>query len=107
MIDRIRYTSVLCNALISKVNLAVLVKSYVLKKSISSDSVVDIRLRILIKVDDLSIAAALEVEYSVVVPAVLVVTDKKSLRICRKCCLTCTGQTKEDSCVLTVLVCVS
>ena len=83
MVDRIRYTSVLCNALISKVNLAVLVKSYVLKKSISSDSVVDIRLRILIKVDDLSIAAALEVEYSVVVPAVLVVTDKKSLRICK------------------------
>ncbi len=33
------------------------------------------------KVDNLSIAAALEVEYAVVIPSVLIVTDKKSLRI--------------------------
>ena len=91
MVDWVRYTSVLCNCLVVKVNFTVLIYCYVLKKSISSDCVVDIRLRILIKVDYLSIAAALEVEYSVVVPAVLVVADKKSLRVCRKCCLTCTG----------------
>ncbi len=101
MVDRIRYTSVLCNALISEINLAFTVKCNVLKKSVSLDCIVDIRLRILVKVDNLSIAAALEVEYSVVVPAVLVITDEKSLRICGKCSLTCSGKAEEDSGVLT------
>ena len=67
------------------------VQCNVLKKSVALDRIVDIRLRIFIKVDNLSIASALEVEYSVVVPAVLVITDQKSLRICGKCCLTCSG----------------
>ena len=44
------------------------------KKSISSDCVVDIWLRILIQVDNLSIASTFEVENAVVIPAVLIIT---------------------------------
>ena len=82
MADRIRYTSILCNALIIKVNLAASINCYVLKKSISLDSVEDVRLSVLIKTDNLSIATTFEVEYAVVIPTVLVITDEESLRIC-------------------------
>ena len=80
MVDRVRYTGVLSNALVSEVNLAVCVNSNVLKKSVPSDCVVDIRLALLVKVDYL--AAALIVEDSVVIPAVLVITDEETLRVC-------------------------
>ena len=106
VLDRIRYTSILCNALVSEIDLAFSVYSNVLKKSISSDSVVDVGLGFLVEVDDLSIAAAFEVEYAFVVPAVLVIADQQSLGICGKGCLTCAGQTEEDSCVLAFHICV-
>ena len=83
MIDRIRNTSVLCYALISKINLSFSVKCYVLKKSIALNCIVDIRLRLFIKVDNLSVASTLEVEYSVVIPTVLIVTNQKTFRVCR------------------------
>jgi len=107
VVDRVRYTSVLCYALVGKVDLSVLVKCNVLKKSVTNDCVVDVWLRLFVKVDNLSVASTLEVEYSVVIPAVLVITDEESLRICGKCCLTCSWKTEEDCCVLSVEVCVS
>ena len=107
MVDRIGYTCILCYALILEIDLAVCINSYVLKESISPDSIVDIGLRFLIETDYLSIAATLEVEYSVVVPTVLVITDKSSLRICRESSLTCSGKTEEYSSVLTIHVAVS
>ena len=51
VIDRIRYTGVLGNALVCEIDLAVLINSNVLKKSISSDCTVDVRLSFLVKVD--------------------------------------------------------
>ena len=44
MINRIRYTSILCYALIVEINLAVSSNSNVLKKSVSPDCIIDIRL---------------------------------------------------------------
>src|SRR5699024_4228955 len=35
-----------------------------------------------------------------------VVTDEKSLRVCGKCCLTCSGKSEEDGCVLAIHICV-
>ena len=92
MVDRVRNTGIFCNGLVSEIDLAVSVNSYVLEESVSLDSVVDVRLILLGEVDNLCIAAALEVEDAVVVPAVLVVADEKSLRICGKCCLTCRSE---------------
>jgi len=89
VINRIRYTCILCYALICEINLAVLINSNVLKKSVTSDCIVDIRLRILIKVDNLCVAATFEVEYAVIIPAVFIITDQQTLGICRQCGLTC------------------
>ena len=99
MLDRIRNSCILCYGLICEIKLAVFIDCNVLKKSVSLDCIVDIRLGFLVKVDDLRIASALEVEDTIVVPAVLIVTDEKSLRVCGKSCLACSGKTEEDSCV--------
>ena len=55
VVDRIRYTGILCNALVSEINLAFCIQSYVLQQSVSLDCIVDIWLRILIQVDNLSV----------------------------------------------------
>ena len=57
MINRIRYTGIFCNALIIKVDLSVFIYCNVLKKSVTFDRIVDIRLRIFVQVDNLCIAA--------------------------------------------------
>ena len=106
VVDRIRHTSVLCYALVGEVDLAVSSYSNVLEKSVTLDSVVDIGLALLVEVDNLGVAATLEVEHTIVIPSVLVVTDEQTLRVGRKSCLTCTRETEEDSCVLAVLVAV-
>ena len=62
-------------------DLAVSVNSDVHQQGIAADSVVDVGLALLVKVDDLSIAAALEVEHALVIPSVLVITNEQTLWI--------------------------
>ena len=81
MVDRVRYTGVLGDTLVSEINLAFCINGYVLQQSVALDCIVDIRLGFLIQVDNLCIAAALEVEYAVVIPAMLVVADQQTLRV--------------------------
>ena len=100
MLDRIRHTGVLGHALVGKVDLAVRVHGDVLEQRVSLDSVVDVRLALLVKTDDLCIAAALKVEDTVIVPAVLVVADQQSLGVGRKGGLAGTGKSEEDGGVL-------
>jgi len=102
VVDRIRNTSVLCNALVCEIDLSIRIQCYVLKKSVTLDRIVDVRLRFLVEVDNFCIASAFKVEYTVVIPTVLIITDQKTLRIGRKCCLTCSGKTEEDSSVFTI-----
>ena len=61
------------------------IKGDILKQRVSLDRIVNVRLRIFVKINYLRIAAALEVKYAVVVPAMLVIADQQSLRICGKC----------------------
>ena len=82
MVDRIRYTSILGNSLICEVNLTILSYSYVLEKSVTCDSAVDVWLRLLVEVDNLSVATTFEDEHTLVVPSVLIVTDQLTLRVC-------------------------
>ncbi len=89
MVDGIAYTSILGNALVLEVNLAFCVNGNVLEEGVACDGVEDIGFALLVEVDNLGIAATLEVEHTVVVPSVLVVTDKKTLGVCRKGCLAC------------------
>ena len=76
MVDWVRYTSILCNTLIIEINLSISCYCNILKKSISLDCIKYIRLRLLIKSDNLCITSALEVKDSVVIPTVLIITDK-------------------------------
>ena len=106
VLDRIRYTSILGNGLISEVNLTILSNSYVLQQCISLDCTIDIRLGLLVQVDNLCIAAALKVEHAIVIPAMLVITDQATLRVSGQGGLAGTGQAEENSGVLTVHVAV-
>ena len=106
MINRIRYTCILCYTLICKINFSVCIYCYVLKKGISADCIVDIRLRLGIQVDNFCITSTFKVEDAVVIPAVLVITNQETFRVCRQCCFTSTGKTKEDCCVLSIHICV-
>ena len=76
MVDWVRNTSVLGYALISEVNLTILVNCYVLEESVTCDSAIDVWLRLLVKVDNLGIATTLVVEDTLVIPSVLVITDE-------------------------------
>ena len=96
------YTCILCHALIVEINLAFRIKGNVLKQSVALNCIVDIRLGFFIQIDNLSVAAAFEVEYAVVIPAVLVITDQETLRVCGKCGLACSGKSEEDSGILAV-----
>ena len=89
VLDRVAHAGVLGDGLVGKVNLARLVERDVLEQRVALDGVVDIGLGLGVEVDDLGVAAALEVEDALIVPAVLVITDEKSLGICGKGGLSC------------------
>ena len=102
VVDRVGYAGVLGNALVIEVDHAVLVNGNVLEESVATYCVVDVRLGLLVEFDDLCIAAALEVEYAFVVPAVLVIADEQTLRVGGKGGLAGAGEAEENSGVLAV-----
>ena len=102
VVDGVRNSGVLGDGLIIKVDLAVCVDGHVLEQSVALYRIVDIGLGLLVEVYDLRVAAALEVENAVIVPAVLVVADEKALGIGGKGGLAGTGQAEEDGGVLAV-----
>ena len=104
MVDGVGHTGVLGDGLVSEVDLALGVDGNVLQQSVALDGVVDVGLGVLIQVDDLSVAAALEVKDAVVVPAVLVVADQQALRVGGQSGLAGAGQTEEDGSVLALLI---
>ena len=102
MVDRVADTGVLGDALVVEVDLAVFVNSYVLEEGVATDSIVNVRLGLLVQLDHLCIATAFEVEDTLVVPSVLVVADELALRIGGKCGLAGSGETEENGGVLAV-----
>ena len=104
MLDGVAHAGILRHALVGEVYLAFSVHGDVFQQSIALDGVVDVGLAFLVKVDDLGIAAAFEVEHAVVVPSVLVVTDKQTLRVGREGGLARAGETEEDGGVFAVHV---
>ncbi len=100
MLYGVAYAGVFGDALVCEVYLAVLVYGYVLQEGVPSDGVVDIRFGVLVQVDYLCVAAALEVEDAVVVPAVLVVAYQQALGVGGESGLACAGEAEEDCGVL-------
>ena len=104
VVDRIADAGVLGHALVGEVNLAVLGYGHVLQQCIAADGVVDIRLTLLVKVDNLGIAAALQVEDALIVPSVLVIADKQTLGVGGEGCLASAAEAEEDGSVLALHV---
>ena len=100
--DGVGNAGVLGHALVGEIDLAVFVQRDVLQQGVALDGVVDVRLGLLVQIDDLGIAAAFEVEHAVVIPAVLVVADQQTLGVGGQGGLAGAGQTEEDGGVLAV-----
>ena len=100
MLNGIAYASVLGDALVCEVNLAFFVYCNVLQQCIAADCVVDVGLAFLVKVDNLGVAAAFEIEDAVVVPTMLVITYKQTLGVGGKGGFAGAAKTKEDGCIL-------
>ncbi len=98
MIDGVGHACVFCHALVGKVDFAFGIYSYVLEQGVATDSVVDVRLALLVKIDYLGIAAAFVVEHAFVVPSVFVVTYELALGVGRECGLAGAAQAEEDGC---------
>ena len=104
VVDGVRNAGVLGDGLVSEVDLALGIQRDILQQRVALDGIVDVRLGVLVKVDDLGVAAALEVEDAVIVPAVLVVADQQALRVGGQSGLAGAGQTEEDGSVLALLI---
>ena len=104
MLDRIGNPGVFRHGLVRKVDPALFVQRDILEERISADRPVDIRLGLLVEVYDLRIAAALKVKDALVVPAVLIISDQKTLRIRGEGRLARPGETEEDRSMLSVQV---
>ncbi|CAN4010045.1 DUF4367 domain-containing protein, partial [Dysosmobacter welbionis] len=81
VVDGIGNAGVLSDGVVGEVAVAVLVHSHVLQQGVALDGVVDVGLGVLVQVDDLGVAAALKVEYAVVIPAVLIVADEQAFGV--------------------------
>ena len=107
VVDRIGYTGVFRDGLIGKVDVALDVEGYVFEQSVTLDGAIDVRFGFHVKVDNLSIAAAFEVEYAFIIPAVFVITNQQTFRVRGQGGFTRAGEAEEDSRVLALLVRVS
>ncbi|CAN4027195.1 putative HTH-type transcriptional regulator ydfH, partial [Dysosmobacter welbionis] len=102
VVDGIGNAGVLSDGVVGEVAVAVLVHSHVLQQGVALDGVVDVGLGVLVQVDDLGVAAALKVEYAVVIPAVLIVADEQAFGVGGQGGLAGAGQAEEQGGVLAV-----
>mgnify|MGYP001766706834 CR=1 FL=1 len=79
-----------------KVNLSLFIYNNVLKKCVTPDSPVYVRFILLAQINCLCLTPSLEVEDSLIIPAVLVVTYERPLGISGEGCLACAGQAEKD-----------
>ena len=99
MVDRIAHAGVLGDALVGKVYLAIGIDGDVLKQGVAADGVVDVGFAVFVEINDFCVAAAFEIEDTVVVPTVLVIADEQTLRVGAEGGLAGTAKAEEDSCV--------
>lgn len=98
VLDRVCAASVLGKSSIVVVNdTSGWVENDVLQDGSELDGVEDIGLLLCRQANALGVATALDVEHTLVTPAVLVITDQRTLGVRREGRLASTGQTEEDS----------
>src|SRR4029077_5319567 len=83
-LDRIRSTSVLRDARVGIVNVAIFIEHDVLEHSAEAQRLKDVRLVFWREVDRLRVAASFDVEDALIAPNVFVVANKMTFRISRE-----------------------
>src|SRR5690554_5219550 len=97
MMDRVRNARVLGRRDIGEVDVAFVVHCHVFQQGIATDGTPDIGFVFFREVHGLRVATAFVVEDTIVVPAMLVVTNQETLRVGRKRGLAGTGEAEEYS----------
>ena len=97
IVQGISHPGVFRNAAVGEIRHPVLgIHHHVFHDGAEPDRPVDFRLAVFRQVDTFGIAAPLDVEYAVVPPAVFIIPDQGTLRICRQGGLAGAGQTEEQ-----------
>ena len=84
MRQRIGDAGVFGFAAVGIIHAAVSAHYHVFQQRIAADGAINLRLRLRIEIDGLSVAAAFEVKHAVIVPAVLIIADQLTMRIGRQ-----------------------
>ena len=84
MRQRIGDAGVFGFAAVGIIHAAVSAHHHVFQQRIAADGAINLRLRLRIEIDGLSVAAAFEVKHAVIVPTVLIIADQLTMRIGRQ-----------------------
>ncbi len=84
MRQRIGDAGVFGFAAVGIIHAAVSAHYHVFQQRIAADGAINLRLRLRIEIDGLSVAAAFEVKHAVIVPTVLIIADQLTMRIGRQ-----------------------
>ena len=95
MINRVRNSGVFRDRTIAVVHLAVILYHYIFQKCISFYRPKNIWFFFRRKVYYFRVAASLVVEHAIIIPAVLIITDKVSFRVGRKRSFSCSRKPEE------------
>ena len=87
MVNWIRNSSILCLRRIGIVDHAAIIYRYIFQQCITANGLVNIRLALFAQVDGLCITTTLEIEYTIVIPAMFIIADEGTLRVGGKGCL--------------------
>ena len=93
--DWIGAARVLCFADIGEVGHTVSIENNVLKNGSLADRMEDIRLFFLTEINAFGITSPLNVKDSIISPAVFIIPNQASVRVCRKGRLPCSGKSKK------------
>ena len=75
VIDRVRHSGIFCLGAVVVVNFSLFIDSDILQQRIAPDGVINIRFAFLAQFDGLGVATTFEVEHTIVIPTMFIVTN--------------------------------
>ena len=99
VIDWIGYPGVLGFGSVIVIHFSIRGDNYILKQGVPFNGTKNVRFTLLTQINGLGITPAFKVEDTIVVPSMLVITDKCAFGICGKCGFPGSGKSEENSCI--------
>ena len=100
VVNRVGNPGILGDGAVGKIDFTLFVHDHVFEQRVAADGLVDIRFAFRVQVYGLGVAAALEIEHAIVIPAVLIVPHQAALGIGGQGGFTGAGQAEKDGHVL-------